>query len=523
MKSFLLEDAKSREEVALDFLSSIIRSGPFKNKVFLAGGAVRDSVMGKPIKDIDVVVTMPDGGIEFAKWITQQLNIYREGSNPVVFPRFGTAKFNLRGTKHLGVDLSSVNIESVMTRGEKYTFGSRKPEVSYADLKEDAKRRDFTVNDLYKDLTTNQILDPTGIGFEDIKNGVVRTPVDPNITFKDDPLRMLRAVRFATKYNWKIAKSVLDALSSDSSMLQHISMERIQEEFNKMLMTDNPDVALKILSYTGLLREFLPEFDTLKGVEQNKYHKDDAFNHAVGVVKHTPKDLKARLAAVFHDIAKPLTKSVDPNGDIHFYDHEDVGAQIAQDVMQRMKYPNDMIQSVSNIVKNHMRLKGSGSRGELATDKTLRRFAATMGSDLSSALAMMHGDNLSHSKEHTMPDQIPALQSRIQQLAQLAPQKPKLPINGNDLMQTFELKPGPHLKKMLQSVEDAWFENPNLTRDQALAIAKSAYDDTAPDDILNRKIKNPETGNEILVKTALQYDDNHPARRAAEKLLKRKK
>ena len=205
----LLNEEINRESAALNFLSTIIKNSPYANKIFLAGGAVRDSLMGKPVKDIDIVITEPDGGIKFSEWITRKIGAYKQDANPLIFPRFGTAKFNLRGITVDGIDLSGVDIEAVMTRGEKYTPGSRKPEVVYSDLKTDAERRDLTINALYKDLTTGEILDPTGKGIDDIKNGVIRTPLDPDITFDDDPLRMLRVIRFAVRYNWKIPKNTI--------------------------------------------------------------------------------------------------------------------------------------------------------------------------------------------------------------------------------------------------------------------------------------------------------------------------
>lgn len=526
--SELITEAQ-REKVALELLSKIVKESPFAGKVFMAGGGVRDEIMGRDVKDIDLVVAMPDGGIEFAKWITQKLGVYHPETNPIIFPRFGTAKFNLRGVKVGGIDLSDLDIEAVMTRGEEYTPGSRKPTVAYADLKKDAERRDFTVNDLYHDLATGKILDPTGKGIADIKAGIIRTPTDPDITFKDDPLRMLRAIRFVTKYDWKMPFSLVKALIKNAPMLQHISTERIQEEFNKMLMTSNPDKAIKMLALTGLLKQFCPELDALRGIKQNKYHDDDVFGHTLSVVKNTPPDLKARIAAVFHDIGKPMTLSIDPETQsIHFYDHEDVGAKLTKEILHRLKYPNDFADSVVKIVEHHMRLKTVGDKGEKASDKGLRKFAARLGDDLDSAFAVMHADNLSHSEGHTMPDQIPALKQRIQTLAQSAPVKPKLPINGNDLMQTFNLQPGPHLKTMLKAVEDAWFEDPTMGREKALAVAKDELDKSqgmgsSSESVMNMRVMNPYTGNSILVKTALEYEPDHPARQEAENILKQKK
>lgn len=518
---------ESKEESVLDFLRKIVSNSPFAGKVFLAGGAVRDEIMGKSVKDIDLVVSMPDGGIAFAEWLTKKVGAYRQGTNPVIFPRFGTAKFNLRGIKHNDIDLSGIDIETVMTRGEKYEKGSRKPEVVYADLKDDAYRRDLTVNSLFKDIVTGEIKDLTGLGIQDIRNGVVRTPMDPNETFKEDPLRMLRAVRFAVKYNWKMPISLVKALKNNAGMLQNISAERIQDELNKILMTNNPDKGLKLLVYTGLNKYILPELNKTVGVTQNEYHKDDVFDHICEVVKNTAPDLKARLAAVFHDIAKPQTRTVE-NGKVHFYGHEDEGADVARVAMQRLKYPNVMIESVSKLVKNHMRLKAAGPDGRDISDKALRRFKMELGDDLDSMLHLMHADNISHSEVASMPNQIEFLKDRIDNLPMpKTSEKSPLPINGDDIMKTLGIKRGPIIRDLLSAVQDAWFGDPTLSAEEAMSIVKKEYERltgsiTSDTDVLNTKVKNPETGNDILVKSALKYDDNHPAKKAAIKIIKTK-
>lgn len=518
-----------KEQATLDFLSQLLKGTEYEKLVFGAGGLVRDKIMKQPIKDIDLVITAKDGGVNFAIWLAKKLNIHSSG-NPVIFPRFGTAKLTMRNTKHNGIDLSGVDIECVMTRGEQYTPGSRKPEVVYADLKQDSLRRDLTVNSLYQNIVTGEVLDPTGMGIADIKAGIVRTPLNPDETFKDDPLRMLRAVRFATKYNWKMPLSMVKALRRNAGMLKTISAERIQDELNKMLMTKNPDKALKVLSFSGLMKHILPELDLCIGVGQNKFHSEDVFNHICTVVKNTKPELKARLGAVFHDIGKPETQTTDDTG-VHFYTHEMVGAKIAQEAMERLRYSSDMIQSVVKLVDNHMRLKSAGPEGVQVSDKALRKFAAAMGTDLESAWNLMHADNISHAPDASMPNQIPNLQSRTGGLA--APvDKQKLPINGNDIMTKLGIKPGPMVKQLLAAVQDLWYEDPSLDPETAMRAVQSAYEklqnksaeeqdqDKASTDILHKKIRNPETENDILVKTALNYEKNHPARIAAEKLIK---
>lgn len=517
---------KAPEDLILKFLAKLLKGTEYEGKTFLAGGAVRDEIMGKPIKDIDIVVSKENGGIEFANWITKKTGTYREGSNPVVYERFGTAKFNLNGLKVGDVDLGSVDIEVVMTRGEKYEKGSRKPEVVYADLKDDAFRRDLTVNSLFKDIVSGEIKDLTGKGLDDIKRGVVRTPTNPDDTFKDDPLRMLRVVRFAVKYKWKMPVYMLKALKRNSDMLKNISTERIRDELNKILMTDNPDIGLKLLTWSGLNKYVIPELDACKGVKQNEYHKHDVYEHILEVVKNTPPNLTARLASLMHDIGKPATKSTDEDGKVHFYGHEDVGADMAEDILRRLRYTNDEIKSVSNIVKNHMRLKQTGKDGSKASPKMLRKFVVALGNDLGPALKTMHADNISHKEEASMPEQIPNILNQIKSLkSDTNLDKPNLPVNGNDIMKHLNIKPGPQIKSYLDIVMNAWYKNPKIDKQKALSLVQIAHDNFLKKtygDILDKKIKNPETGNFIKVKTALRYDDSKAVKKIATGLLKNK-
>jgi poly(A) polymerase len=297
------------ENAALDFLSQQIKNSPFRGKIWMAGGGVRDRIMGLDVKDIDLVVELPEGGIKFAEWLTRKLGIYRAGSNPVIYPKFGTAKFNLRGIHHDGVDLTNIDVEVVMTRKEQYHDNSRKPNVSPGTLAQDVERRDFTVNSLLQDLTTGEILDLTGKGIADIKAGVIRTPLNPNVIFREDPLRMLRAIRFAVKYNWKLSMFMIRGLKDNASMLQNISAERIRDELNKMLVSPRPAQAVRLMQITGLSKYVFPELDGLIHMTQNKMHKWDANKHTMAVLQGVPADLKTRLAALFHDIGKGPTRS----------------------------------------------------------------------------------------------------------------------------------------------------------------------------------------------------------------------
>lgn len=470
LKNIILEGEK--ENAALDYLTQLVKSGPFKGRVFLAGGAVRDMQLGKDPKDLDVVVTGGiDAGMEFAKWATKTIGNYKEGSNPVLYPTYGTAKFTLKGVTHNAIDLSDVDIESVATRKEKYSIGSRKPEVSGGDLGDDVRRRDFTVNSLLKDLTTGEILDLTGMGKDDIKRGMVRTPLDPDIIFTEDPLRILRAARFAMKYDWDLPMFMIRSMKKNALQLKNISFERIRDELDKMLLTNSPKRAIKLLKITGVLDYIIPEFKAAYGMTQNIHHKHDVFQHSLEVLSKTQPVLIQRLMGLFHDIGKTVTKSVTPEGKVHFYGHEEAGTDIVKDVMKRLKYPNELIAAVSKGVRNHMRLKSGGPDSFKLSDKALRKFKVEMGDELENTLDVIHADNIAHADASNMPDQIKNIRERLKNL-DVDVKKPNLPINGEDLKQ-LGIKPGPIYSEILSKITDEWYEDPNLSRAKAIEIAKS--------------------------------------------------
>lgn len=460
------------EKAAEQFLSKMVRSSPFKGKVYIAGGYVRDEFMGLDPKDIDIVVELSQGGIKFAEYVTKQMGNYKKGSNPVIYPKFGTAKFNLKG-KHNGLDLSGIEVEAVMSRSEQYTRGSRKPDVKPGTLKQDVERRDFTVNSLLKDLTSGEVVDLTGQGKADIKKGVIRTPLDPNIIFSEDPLRMLRAIRFTVKYGWDLPLFMIRAIKKNSKKINSISSERIRDEFDKMLGTKKPKQAVRLLKITGLMQHIMPELQSTIGVTQNKYHTVDVWNHLLDVLEKVPTDVTKRLAALFHDIGKPTVKKIIDN-EVHFYQHEDISAEIAEKMMRRLKYPNEIISKVTSLVKSHMRLKSAGDKGEKISDKALRKFKRNVGDHLEDVLDLMDADNKSHSGHSSIQGQIPGIRTRLKGLKD-APKtggsQYSIPITGDDI-RNLGVNPGPIYKKILSAVQDAADDDPSLTRNQALAIVK---------------------------------------------------
>jgi poly(A) polymerase len=452
----------------------------------MAGGGVRDELMGRTSKDIDLLINVPDGGINFAIWFTKKLKIYREDKNPVIYPRFGTAKFTLRKQKHNGLDLSGIDIECVMPRKETYTEGSRDPEVSQGTLKDDVDRRDFTVNSLLKDLSTGEILDLTGMGKEDIKRGIVRTSLNPDVIFTEDPLRMLRAIRFTVKCDWDLPLFMIRALKKNAKQLQIISSERVQDELNKMLLTGHPDKAIRLLQITGLSKYIFPELDKLIKMKQNKHHKYDAMRHSLEVLKNTPPDLVTRLSALLHDIGKSKTREIIDN-EVHFYEHERIGAFMVRDILKRLRYPKEIINAVVIAVENHMKTKQSGDKGDLS-DRSLRKLKQDLGPHLQQTLDLIHADNISHSEESNMPNQVTNILKRFADLEERDKQKQKPnPLTGSEVMKILDIKEGPKgpedskmrpiVGKILRLLGDMYLDDPHMSKEELTEIVKKSYEE----------------------------------------------
>lgn len=467
MTNLLLLES-TNEQIVLLFLKNIIKNTEWENKLFGVGGFVRDEIMGKDPKDLDFVVNGGiTAGIDFANWLGNRLGNFKEGSNPVIYPRFGTAKLSLLNNKQ---GLPSIDLEFVAPRKEKYKTGDRNPDVVGGDLMDEVNRRDITINTLMKNISNDEIIDLTGKGIEDINNGIIRTPTNPDVTLNDDGLRLLRIVRFSSKYGFKISGETLRAMKKNAHIINTISKERISDELNKILISPRPTEGIRLLKITGILNYILPEFNDAIGMIQNKHHKDDVFKHTMSVLSKTPPDLKTRLMALFHDIGKVLTRTVTPDGSVHFYGHEKASEEMVRNIMTRLKYPGELIDAVAQGVGQHMALKHGEDDTSQLSDKSLRKFSAAVGDNLENILDLIHADNISHADESAMPNQIELVKQRIERLnTQIDKSNNKLPINGDDIL-AMGIKRGPIVGKMLNAIQDAWYDNPNITREDAINI-----------------------------------------------------
>ncbi|MEM9932417.1 MAG: HD domain-containing protein [Bacteroidota bacterium] len=428
---------------------------------YVIGGYVRDFLLGTTSKDIDVVVE--GRGIELAQAFADIVG----AKEVIIFENFGTAM----------VKAGEYEVEFVGARKESYQRSSRKPVVEEGSLEDDQLRRDFTVNALSISLQSasfGKLHDPFN-GVEDLKNGLIRTPTDPDITFSDDPLRMLRAIRFATRLNFSISEETYLAIKRNSSRLSIISMERIHEELNKTLMASTPSRGLDLMFKTGLLELFFPELATMYGVEyvNGRGHKDN-FYHTLKVLDNVSSiegHLWMRWVALLHDIAKPLTKRYDAQLGWTFHGHEDKGARMVPRIFRRLKLPlNEKMKYVQKLVKLHQR--PIALVNEEVSDSAIRRLIVEAGEDLDDLLDFCRCDITSRNERKVKQflTNYEMLESRIREVEErdhLRNWQP--PVDGNTIMETFNIGPGREVGQIKQEIREAILEGV-IPNDRSAAI-----------------------------------------------------
>jgi len=433
-------------------IADSITGTQFENYTYIVGGYVRDKIMEKVSNDLDIVVELPDGGINLAHFL------YHKGiaSRPVIFKRFGTAQ----------VVIDEHKIELVMTRKESYKINNRKPDVKPGTIEDDIYRRDFTVNSLVMNVMNKKIRDISGKGMPDIKAKIIRATSDPKSIFTEDPLRILRAVRFAVQLGFSIEEKTLAAIVANTQMLQHISRERIRDELIKILLSPAPAEGIRMMINYEIMQYVIPEIVCLNGAAQNKFHDNDMLSHTLQVVQNTPEDIILRLAALLHDIAKPQTKTQDKKG-IHFYHHEIAGAKLSRKILTNLKFPTDTIGKVSKLIKHHMRLKAFGDDIETFSDVAVRRLMLQLDRELEPLLILIHADNISHAEEYNLPNQVANLKKRIVSNRKKINGK-KLPVTGKDIMLHFGISEGQNIGKILKQAHDIWLKHPQWNKTEIL-------------------------------------------------------
>ena len=430
-------------------------------ELYMVGGTVRDLLTrreGSP--DVDLATNARPAEVKRLANLTHPAAVVSVGE------QFGTIRLHYAGLEGAGPSAApnaepeslrptelvahppDVDVVEITTyRSDVYSPESRKPEVTFGDtLDEDLLRRDFTINAMARDPLTGEIVDLYG-GREDLERGLIRAVGDqPEQRFDEDPLRMLRAARFAAQLGFAIEERTAAAIERHAATLQKISRERIRDEFTKLLLTPNPAAGIRLLVDLGLMPYIVPEVEALCGVNQALAGRSkDVYEHVLRVVERTPPRPAARWAGLLHDIAKPRTRSVE-GGQIHFFGHEDVGAVMAREILRRLKFDRPFIEHVSRLVKLHMRANAYTAEW---TDGAVRRLMIDAGDALADLLDLSRADITSYrpEKQARAAARSNELEDRIAWLRAEAERVPiKSPLDGNDLMALFGRGPGPWLR-----------------------------------------------------------------------------
>ena len=407
---------KAKIEIIEQKIAKAITNTEFAEHVYIVGGYIRDTILERPTNDIDLVVSLPDGGIRLAHFLYEK----KVSSYPVTFARFGTAL----------IEIDKFKIELVMTRREFYEAGNRKPNVESGSIYEDAIRRDFTINALYRKVATTTILDITKLGFSDINAKIIRTTNDPNLVYAEDPLRMLRAIRFSAQIGFTIEPNTRQGIANNCSKLQTISWERRRDELSKMLLSNNPKQALCDLKNLNLLEYIIPEIIPLN---TQKYNDEYSWwDISLNAVNLSSPNAELRFATLLHHIS----------------------TEVSQKILLRLKFPNSFCQKIAFLIQKQHAFENINI--SLLSDKDIRFFVFEVNDNLELLLQLFHIINIA--KPQANQTLISELRKRI---ANTYLPKSAFPINGNDIMKYLNVKSGKKIGFYLDKAYKIWLEYPD--------------------------------------------------------------
>ena len=424
---------------------------------YLVGGAVRDGILDIPTNDFDFTTNAsPEESIEI---------LNNEGFKTTEVGRaFGTIELQLKET--------SIHITTF--RKDTYENSSRNPSIeSVPDLNMDLSRRDFTINSIAYSISENKLLDPFS-GLKDLASGTIRTPDDPVISFSDDPLRMLRLCRFISTHGFSPDDDTYTAMRNNVERIKIVSVERIRDEFNKLLLGQDAPMGIRALVESGLSLYIIPELNELKMEIDPKHHHKDVYEHSLEVLDGVPPKLKLRMGALFHDIAKPNTRGIE-NGKIHFRHHEVVGARMTKKILKRLKYDNKTIEDVAQLVEQSAR-PHTFKMGW--TDSAVRRYIVDAGHMLEDLNALVRADVTTKNKEkkqkiHQTLDEMEKRIEEVKAKEELSKIRPAL--SGDEIMKHFNIQPGPKVGVIMKALYDQRINDGEVSKEEALQLAEETF------------------------------------------------
>lgn len=447
------------------FLGELIKGTEWEGHVYAVGGCVRDELMGSEIKDIDLCISLPSGGVRFAEWLRDNGHTHK---GVTVYPCYGTAMLHLKA-------FPDVELEFVQTRKEKYVDHTcRNPETAFGCIEDDCMRRDLTINSLYSNVSTGEIVDITGKGVADIKNHIIRTPNAPDVIYDDDPLRILRCIRFASRYGWEIEKETFEGMARNAHRLAIITKERVKDELDKMLTCKHPVMAMELLRKTGAMHNVIPELEQTYDMTQNEYHFSTVWEHTMAVLEHLKSDrLKLRMAALLLDIGMIRVRSIE-DGEMQFLNHELASANMVEEIMGTLRYSNKFIDEVAFLVKYHIVCKAWGDECEHMETEKLRKLQYECGTEKRFRDLMLLIDADNNTKGKCMPRQVELILQRTEKMK--ADRSDmfgyKLPLTGRDVMEIKGIQPGPEVRECLDYLLKLAFVNPLRDKDEFIKHLK---------------------------------------------------
>ena len=424
---------------------------------YLVGGAVRDGILDIPTKDFDFTTSAPP---------EESIKMLNDAG-------YKTTKVGIAfGTIELQLKENSIHITTY--RKDTYENYSRNPSIeSAADLNTDLSRRDFTINSIAYSINENELLDPF-FGLKDLSLGIIKTPDDPIISFSDDPLRMLRLCRFISTHGFSPDDDTYTAMRNNVERIKIVSVERIRDELNKLLLGNDAPMGIRALVESGLSSYIIPEINELKMEVDPKHHHKDVYEHSLEVLSGVPPRLSLRMGALLHDIAKPNTKGIE-NGKVHFRHHEVVGARMTKKILKRLKYDNKTIKDVAQLVEQSAR-PHTFKMGW--TDSAVRRYIVDAGHMLEDLNALVRADVTTKNKQkkREIHQTLDEMEKRIQEVKakeELSKIRPAL--SGDEIMEHFNIQPGPKVGVIMKALYEQRINDGEVSKEDALKLAEETY------------------------------------------------